>query len=122
MSMLINTTNPDDWDLILTQEPYCYPNSQLVPASSKWVPIYLAADANNGQRPAPRSILLINANIQTDSYKQICVKTDLITAVTIHTAQGPLDIYNIYNPPGTDSTLTILSTWLTEHPLTTPLL
>jgi len=77
---------------------------------------------DDGPQPVPHSIILVNSNILTDSYKQIHTETKLVTAISILTAWGPLDLYNIYNSPGMDSALVALGTWLAEHPPTTALL
>ncbi|KAF8576367.1 hypothetical protein K439DRAFT_1287663, partial [Ramaria rubella] len=92
---LLNLANPADWDLILIQEPYIYPNSRLTPATNKWVPLYPVSPAND-DRP-PRSIIFINANISTDSFQQIQIKSNKISTISMKHPDGTLDIFNIYN-------------------------
>jgi Endonuclease-reverse transcriptase len=113
---LINLTDPDEWDVILIQEPYIYPNSRLTPISNKWTPLYPLGTPEYAPS-IPKSIILVNANIRSSATIQIPIYSDHITAVTITLDIGPLSIFNIYNPPDSNHTLCELQAWLTSHPI-----
>ncbi|KAF8579182.1 hypothetical protein K439DRAFT_1360128, partial [Ramaria rubella] len=91
---LINTANPAEWDIILIQEPYIYPNSRLTPASNKWIPLYPVPTSNIDE--PPRSIIFVNANISSDAFQQIPINCNEISAVSVNHTAGTLNIFNIY--------------------------
>ena len=97
---LINETNPADFNVILIQEPYIYPNSRLSIASPKWHSYHSTQPPSDSG--LPRSLLLVNTAIDPATIKQILVPLSLITAISLHPETQPLQIFNIYNPPNTD--------------------
>ena len=100
---LINTTDPEDWDLILIQEPYIYPRSQLTLASQHWYTLYPSQDPDDHNLPC--SLILISALLTSNSFTRICIASHIVTAISITQANTNINIYNIYNPPDTDMAL-----------------
>jgi ribonuclease HI len=109
---LITDTSNQDFDILLIQEPYIYPGTNLTPTSRNWIPIL----PNVPHATPPRSVILISALLPTTSYEQLPVPTELISAINIRTDSTTLSIYNIYNPPQSNAALIIISTWLRDHP------
>src|SRR5882724_9656262 len=79
---LINSVDPTDWDIVLLQEPYIYPNSHLTIASPRWNVIYPTASSNHAP---PSSLILVNSNIRPSTIMQIPIPSPLIMAVTVQT-------------------------------------
>src|SRR6266481_5332676 len=111
---LISEANPANFDLILIQEPYIYPNTRLSIASPKWRSYY--PDQSPSDTNSPRSLLLVNAQINPATIKQIPLCSSHVTSITLHTAPHQLQIFNIYNPPNTDLAFTDLNAWLRNAP------
>ncbi|KIJ43134.1 hypothetical protein M422DRAFT_89068, partial [Sphaerobolus stellatus SS14] len=111
---LINTADPDEWDLLLLQEPYIYPDSTLTSASAKWFPLYPICPPGK----TPRSTILVSANISSNTFEQARIPSDTVTSISIHVVGGTIEVYNIYNPPDSDTALHDLQNWLQRHPPT----
>src|ERR1700683_5211738 len=76
---VLNTAKPEDWDIIALQEPWIDTLGKSR-ASQYWRVIYPANYYEEG-RSRIRSILLINTNINTDSYSPIPIQHSDITGV-----------------------------------------
>ena len=111
---LINETNPTDFDIILIQEPYVYPNSHLSIASPKWRSYYPTQPPSDSG--PPHSLLLVNTAIDPTAIKQIPVPSSLITAISLHPETQPLQNFNIYNLPNSDLAFADLDAWLQVTP------
>jgi Endonuclease-reverse transcriptase len=112
---LMNMTDPLEWDLLLLQEPYIYPRTRLSPATANWYIMYPIQD-NNDISP-PRSIILISTQLTSDSFRQIQIKSHTISAITFtYNNDSNIDIYNIYNPPDSNTAFTHLQQWLVVNP------
>ena len=103
---ILNTANPNDWDVIALQEPWfdSYGNSR---GTQYWRVVYPANFYDEG-RPRIRSILLINTNLSTDCYSILPIKHSDITAVRFKGDNGFLSIFNIYNKITNNNTLQCL--------------
>ena len=113
---LINDIDPANVDLILIQEPYIYPNTNLSIASPKWCAIYPLGRPTCA-RP-PHSLILVSTNIDLSVIQQIPLLSNCVTAITFTPVPGvdPVHLFNIYNPPNSDEALTDLSNWLEGAP------
>ena len=76
---IINTARPEDWDILAIQELWLDSLGKSC-ASLYWQIVY-PANYYNENRPRIRSVLLINANINTDSYAIIPIQHSDITVV-----------------------------------------
>jgi ribonuclease HI len=91
---LINRVNPNNYDLVMIQEPYFdYKKDSRV--SSKWIAIYPLNHIDNPLRT--RSMILVNAKISTNSWTALAVDCPDITAIQLTGEWGTLRIFNIYN-------------------------
>lgn len=108
---LINSLDPNDWDIVLLQEPYIYANTCLTVATRNWVTIYPTPSA--GDSSTPRSIILVSDKLNPESYQQVSIPSNLITALRINVQNMSILIANIYNPPKTDLAINDLQHWLT---------
>ncbi|OJT13952.1 hypothetical protein TRAPUB_9491 [Trametes pubescens] len=104
---LINNLHPSFFDIIALQEPY-FDSLRNSRGSQRWIAVY-PPDHQNPQHPTPRSFLLVNANISSNSWEPLAVPSPDITAIRMNTATYTVLIYNIYNAQDHDDTLHILS-------------
>ena len=108
----INEANPADFNVILIQEPYVYPNSCLSIASPKWCSYYPTQPPSDSGHP--HSLLIVNTAIDHTTIKQ--VPSSLITTISLHPETQPLQIFNIYNLPNSDLDFADLNTCLQDTP------
>lgn len=109
---LTNSTIHKRWDIILLQEPYldAYGNSK---ASRNWRVIY---PTNRTNDTVARSVILINAQIDTDEYTQLTMEGSRdITAVQFKGNYGRLSIFNIYNDIQHSDTLNNLRQYINKN-------
>ena len=92
---VINSANPNDWDLILIQEPYLdhLSNSR---ANHHWVVVYPPTHAIEGSART-RSIILVNKNIPSDTYDILPIYSADVTGLRLRTQAGEFTLLNIYN-------------------------
>ncbi|KAH9942977.1 hypothetical protein B0H21DRAFT_695711, partial [Amylocystis lapponica] len=100
---LVNSTDPAQWDLVLIQEPYVYPNSRLTPASRHWITIYPPPTPNSDD--SPKSVILVSTRLNPDCYQQINLPSQHVTAIRLCINNMSLLIFNVYNPPRSDTAL-----------------
>ena len=95
---LINMVNAKEWDLILTQELFNYPWLCLSPASPNWYMMYLLQDNNDDTIPC--TLILISLQLTSHSFKQLQIRSSLITVLSLSHNNSDyinIDIYNIDN-------------------------
>ncbi|KDQ50023.1 hypothetical protein JAAARDRAFT_88523, partial [Jaapia argillacea MUCL 33604] len=103
---LINSSIHEDWDIILIQEPYLDTFGKMR-ANSKWRVQYPSSHLTNNSKI--RSVILVNANIDTNQYSEITVEgTNDVTALQLHGDFGRFTIYNLYIDTGYDDALHLL--------------
>ena len=78
---LLAKANPNDWDIIALQEPYL-DHLGLTRANSHWTVIYPSNKNLNNQNRA-RSVLLINAKIDSSQVQQIKILSSDITVMIL---------------------------------------
>ena len=107
---VINEANPNNWDILAIQEPWI-DHLGRTRANPKWSVIYPTCRGRDNL-PPPRSVLLVNMKIPTESITQIPIDLNDITAIKIQTQHHTLTIINIYNANENNDTITILNdTW-----------
>ena len=113
---LLNTIDPAQWDIVLLQEPYIYPDSTLTVASHAWIMIYPSPTTEDPTSPS--SVVLINSNLGSRCFQQVPLAANLVTAITYRSDESPMPItiFNVYNLPNADHTLTFLDEWLSALP------
>jgi hypothetical protein len=109
---LISDTNPDDWDIILLQEPYIYPNTHITVTSPKWFTIYPRANPTN----PPKTATLISSKFPSNAFEQLSIPSELITAISLRLGAETLQVYNIYNPLTSDLAVVQLHDWIQAEP------
>ena len=107
--------NPDLllFNLILIQEPWLdsYGNAR---GNHHWCIVYPSNRYAN-RHNILRSIILINANISTDTYTQLKIHHSDITAICLKGVFGHCTIFNIYNNCTNNSTTDALHTYLRSN-------
>jgi exonuclease III len=111
---VINTAKPEDWDILALQEPWLDSLGKSR-ASQYWRIVHPANYYEEG-RACIRSVLLINANINTDSYSVIPIFHSDITAVRFKGNNGNLSVINIYNEITNNDTTSCLDHFLNANP------
>ena len=109
---LLNTAKPDDWDLLLIQEPWMAFNGTR--ATPHWRVLYPKIYFDDKTKPL-RSIILINARIPTNDYEQIQFKTADVTGLTLRTESGKICLINVYNDCHNDDAINAVSEFLSEQ-------
>jgi exonuclease III len=93
---VLETLEPDDWDIVLLQEPYIdkIGNSR---ANFHWRVVLPSAHLTNTK--TIRSIILVNRSLLTNTWSEIPIPspTSDLTAVQISGDFGRFTIINIYN-------------------------
>ena len=91
---LLNTISPDEYDLILLQEPYIDHNGKTR-ANHRWRVVYPSSFYTD--QSTTRSVLLVNTSLDTNFWKQLDIQTNDITAIQMTGDFGSIAIFNIYN-------------------------
>src|SRR5882757_1369920 len=108
---LINRIDPNDYDLVMLQEPYFdYKKDSRV--SSKWVTVYPLNHIDNPLRT--RSLILVNTKLSSDSWTTLSIECPDITAIQLSGEWGMLRIFNIYNDQTHSRNTTILNHYLQQ--------
>ena len=108
---LLNTASPQDWDILMLQEPWF--GSTVTRATQSWRVLY--PDIYYEDKTTNlRSIILINTNLSTDCYEQIQFHSTDVTGVRIKTGAGPVTLINVYNDCNHSATMDKISAYLTR--------
>ena len=93
-SYILNTANPNYWDVIVLQEPWfdSYGNTHR---TQYWWVVYPANFYEEGCTHV-RSILLINTNLDTDCYSVLPIMHSDITVVQFKGDNGYLSLFDIH--------------------------
>ena len=106
---VLNTARPSDWDIILLQEPWIGSiNTRTTPF---WTPLYPDIFLNN-RSTTPRSLILVNNNIPSDSYTHLLLPSLDASGIQIKVLDQTLIIINIYNACDHNDTLHAVSAFL----------
>ena len=108
---LLNSTSPQDWDILLLQEPWF--GNTVTRATHSWrvlyPDIYFEDKTTN-----LRSIILINSNLSTDCYEQIQFQNTDVTGVRVTTDAGPITVLNVYNDCNHNAAIDTVTEYLTR--------
>jgi hypothetical protein len=110
---VLNSANPNEWDLLLFQEPWL-DYLRNTRANHYWRVVYPPSHFNDGSPPS-RSVLLVNTNISSDFWEALPTPTSDITAIKIKTNSGLFSIFNIYVDCTNNSTIVGLSDYLNSN-------
>jgi len=113
---LLNSANPEEWDVIAIQEPWL-DLFKRARGSAYWRILYPTNHFSDGASHTC-SLLMINTNISTDSYTQLDVPSSNITAACFIGPYGNLTLFNIYNNCNHNDSLLDIAGYLSSHPPT----
>lgn len=105
MLSILHSAHPNDYELILLQEPYL-DKEAYTRANNRWRVVYPSGNEGNNRF---RSIILVSTRIATSSLKQLEVDSSDVTAISIQTKQGEVNIFNIYNDCNNDDSIVEMS-------------
>lgn len=91
---LINTARPNDWDVLILQEPWIGHTGTR--SSPHWRVLYPNTHFTDNTK-TQRSLIFINTNIPTNSYEQIQFDNPDVTGVCITQGAQKLILINVYN-------------------------
>ena len=114
-SYILNTANPNNWDIIALQEPW-FDSFGNTRGTQYWQVVYPANFYVEG-RAQVRSILLINTNLTTDCYSILPIMHSDITAVRFKGDNGFISIFNVYNEITNNDTINYLDSFLDRNAL-----
>ncbi|KAF8228896.1 hypothetical protein L208DRAFT_1107993, partial [Tricholoma matsutake] len=92
---VLNTAQPENWDILVLQEPFL-DSLGNTKASPYWRVLY-PSNHHKDNSDHLRSVLLINTNINTNSYTPLDIRCNNITVVHFLGEFGSISIFNIYN-------------------------
>jgi hypothetical protein len=91
---LLDSLRRDEYDICLIQEPYVDFRGKTC-ANQNWTTVYPGTHQEHPD--STRSIILVNASLLTNTWKQIDFQHSDITAIEITGNFGTLRIINIYH-------------------------
>ena len=109
---LLESLNMGRYDVCAIQEPCidCFNNTR---ANSKWRVVYPATHRKSPKKT--RSVLLINAQISTNTWRPLDTDSGDLTVVRLATSLGDVNIYNLYNDAKHDETTTAVAQAIRSH-------
>ncbi|KAG1790856.1 uncharacterized protein HD556DRAFT_1241685 [Suillus plorans] len=99
-----------EWDIIVTQEPYIN-FLRNTHANTHWHVLYPTQHFTHPQQHT-RAITLINARLDTNSWKQLAFPSSDIVVLQLSGPYGRCTLFNIYNDGTHQNTLTTLDSYL----------
>jgi hypothetical protein len=109
---LLESLKRDDYDICAIQEPYIDFNGKSR-ANRQWTTIY--PTTHSGHPDSTRSLLLINTDILSDSWKQLNIQHPDITAIELKGPFGTIRIINIYNDCNNNNALAQVSIFMRDR-------
>src|SRR5580698_1720821 len=91
---LINSIHPNNYDLILLQEPYLDHNRRTR-ANPNWRVVYPSSYYTDNS--AIRAVILVNTKIDTNRWKQINIDNSDLVAIQITGDLRNISFFNVYN-------------------------
>ena len=111
---MLSNAKPNEWDILALQEPW-FDHLGKTRANPKWSATYPTPKGRDNL-PHPRSIILVNTNIPTESITQIPIDSNDITAIKINTKHKTLTIINVYIANNNNDAITALQdAWETRE-------
>lgn len=108
---LLQSLRHDDYDVCTIQEPYIDFRGKTR-ANRQWITVY--PNTHQEYPDKTRSIILVNTNLSTDTWKQLQFRHPDITAVEITGNFGTLQIINVYNDGDNNDALTHISAFMRD--------
>jgi len=108
---LINTARPQEWDILLLQEPWF--GNTVTRASRSWRVLYPDTHYLDNT-PKLRSIILVNTNLSTEHYEQIQFQSPDITGIRIKTEGCSLTLLNVYVDCNHNTAIVEITEYLTR--------
>jgi len=99
-------------DVIALQEPAIINASRSI-AAREWISVYPTLHLNNPEKT--RSLLLIQAQISTDSWNQLDFLSSDVTVVQFTSEWGKLTLFNIYNKGEGNNTIRLLTKYQRDN-------
>jgi len=103
----------DGIDVVAIQEPYITFLKTTV-ATAGWTTVYPSTHLTNDKKS--RSLLMINSQLDSDSWEEIAFQSPDITAIAIRSMPGRIRIFNVYLDGKSNIALRELDQYLKSHP------
>jgi hypothetical protein len=111
--IMLNSLNPNDWDIIALQEPYI-DFKGVTRTTPPWYVVYPSHHYTTLQDT--RSVMLINKKLSTNSWESLQLDSSDITAIPLSGDFGYIRLFNIYNDCNHSRTLQCLKRYLSTPP------
>jgi len=111
--IMLNSLNPNDWDIIALQEPYIDFNG-VTRATPPWRVVYPSRHYVAPQET--RSVMLINKKLATNHWEALPLNSSDLTAIRLSGEFGHVHVFNIYNDCNHSRTLHCLEQYLLSPP------
>jgi hypothetical protein len=112
--IMLNSLNPNDWDIIALQEPYI----DFKGVTHATLPWYIVYPSRHSTKPQDtRSVMLVNKKLSTNSWESLQLDSSDITAIQLSGDFGYIRVFNIYNNCNYSRTLQCLEHFLLTPPL-----
>jgi endonuclease/exonuclease/phosphatase family metal-dependent hydrolase len=112
---MLNSLNPNDWDIIAIQEPHIDFNG-VTRATHPWRVVYPTRHYLLARET--RSIILINKNLATNHWESLAIDSSDIMAIHLTGEFGEVQIVNVYNDCTHSRNLECLERFLLSLPTT----
>lgn len=110
---LLNNNDMDEWDVVAIQEPHIN-FLRNTHANHHWHVIYPTQHFSH-PRQRTRAVMLINAKLDTNTWKQIAFPSSDVVVIQLKGPYGRCTIFNLYNDGTHQNTLTAFDSFLENN-------
>ncbi|KIM71691.1 hypothetical protein PILCRDRAFT_82529, partial [Piloderma croceum F 1598] len=110
---MLNSLNPNDWDIIALQEPYIDFNG-VTRATPPWRVVYPSRHYISPQET--RSIILVNKKLATNHWEALPLDSSDLMAIRLSGDFGHVHVFNVYNDCNHSRSLHCLEQYLLLPP------
>ena len=109
---VLNSTDPAHWDVLCLQELPLHIDDYASFHSPCWNLHLPSAAGRRDSSAAIRSVIYVSNNLPSDSYTQLPLMSSDVCAVKFSFPSLSFSIFSIYNPPDSDSSISLLQSAL----------
>ena len=109
---VLNSTDPAHWDVLCLQELPLHIDDYASFRSPRWNLHLPSAAGRRDSSAAIRSVIYVSNNLPSDSYTQLPLMSSDVCAVKFSFPSLSFSIFSVYNPPDSDSSISLLQSAL----------
>lgn len=107
----LNRLDPREWDIVCIQEPG-FDFRHTTRSTRKWTVVYPKGHDLKVKRT--RSIILVNAELPTSSWKALPVESVDVAAVQLTGKYGKIRVFSVYNDQKNDASMNTIDMYLQD--------